>query len=66
MVAGFRVNENNFVPLFFKGFESLSTGIVKLAGLTNDDRPGADEHNFLDISAFRHELHPIMVLKYWR
>ena len=48
--GGVGVDEDNLVPLL------LRAGIVKLSGLADDDRAGADDHNFLQIRSFGHVI----------
>ena len=38
----------------------LGAGVVELAGLPDDDRPGADHHDVLDVLAAGHQLAPIV------
>ena len=40
-----RVHQNDPIPLFAQRFAGLRPGIIKLAGLSNDDGPGADNHD---------------------
>ena len=39
------VDQNDFVTLFTQGLAGLCAGVVKFAGLTNDDRASADNKN---------------------
>ena len=48
------VHQNDAVAFLFQRLAGLSAGIVKLAGLADDDGPGADDHDGLDIGTFRH------------
>jgi hypothetical protein len=43
MVAGLELIKNDLIPLFLEGLDRLGPGIVEFAGLTDDDRPGADD-----------------------
>ena len=51
IVAGLRVDQNDFVPLFAQCLARLGAGIVELAGLTDDDRARANNKNTVDIVA---------------
>ena len=62
-VGGFRighdrrrigVDQHDLVTLLPQRFAGLRSGIIKLAGLTDDDRTRADDQNFVDVSAFGH------------
>ena len=50
------VDENDLVPLLLERQARLRAGIVKLSGLTDDDRAGADDHNFLQIRSLGHVI----------
>ena len=54
MVAGLRVEEDDLVPLLLQRLAGLGPGVVELAGLADDDRPGAHNHDLLDVGAARH------------
>ena len=45
--SGVGVAQHNFVSLFLQGKACLGTGIVKLSGLADDNRAGADDQNLL-------------------
>ena len=49
-----RVYQDDPVAFFLQGLAGLSAGIVELAGLTDDDRAGPDDHDGLDICTFGH------------
>jgi hypothetical protein len=49
-----RVHQDYPVTFLFEGFTGLSTGIVKLTGLTNDNGSGAENKYAFDIVPFRH------------
>ncbi len=51
---GIGIDEDNGVAFFAQGFAGLRPGVIELARLPDDDGPGADEQNFLEIGAFRH------------
>ena len=51
-----RINQNDFVALRAQRFAGLSAGIIKFAGLPDDDGARANDQNFLDVSAFWHWL----------
>jgi hypothetical protein len=48
------VNEDDLVPLFLERLAGLGAGVVELACLADDDRPGSDDQNFLDVRPFWH------------
>ena len=48
------VHQDDPVPLFLEGPDSLGTGIVELAGLANDDGARAEDQNGVEIGAFGH------------
>ena len=48
------VDEDGPITLFLQGSEGLGTGIVEFAGLADDDRPGAQDEDRLQISPLRH------------
>ena len=48
------VDQHDLVPLLAQGLARLGAGIVELAGLPDDDRPGADQQDLLDIVATWH------------
>ena len=52
--GGIGIDENDFVALGAESFAGLRAGIVEFASLADDDRAGADDQDFLDVSAFRH------------
>ena len=45
------VDQHDLVPLFPQGLAGLGARIVELAGLADDDRPGADQQNLVDVVA---------------
>ncbi len=49
-----RIDEHHFVAFRAQGLAGLGAGVVEFAGLPDDDRAGADDEDFLDVSAFRH------------
>ena len=51
---GVRVHKYNGIALFFKGETGLCARIVKLGGLTDNDRSGADYKYFFYVGAFWH------------
>ncbi len=50
-----RIHQHHLVTFGAQGFARLGAGIVKLAGLADDDRAGSDDEDFLDVSSFGHE-----------
>ena len=51
---GVRVDEDDAIPFLPQRLAGLRAGIVKLASLTDDDGPRADDHHRIDIVAFGH------------
>ena len=52
------VDQHHAVPLFLKGLAGLGTGIVELAGLSDDDRTGPENHDGLNVCTFGHDVCP--------
>ena len=52
------VDQNDAVPLLAQGLTSLGAGIVELAGLANNNWPGAEDKNTFDIATLGHVRHP--------
>ena len=50
------VYEYDLIPLFTQGFAGLGAGIVEFARLSDDDRAGADQHDFVYVSTSGHTL----------
>ena len=48
------VDQHDPVALFLQRLAGLRAGIVELAGLADDDRPGADDQDRFDVGSFRH------------
>ena len=48
------VDQHDRVAFLAEGLASLRAGVIELAGLADDDRPGADEQDFVEVGAFRH------------
>ena len=55
IVAGFEFDQDDPVALFLQRATGLGAGIVEFAGLSDDDRSGADDEDRFDIGTFRHE-----------
>ena len=49
-----RVDEDDLVALLAERLGALRPGVVELAGLADDDRPGADDEDLLEVVAARH------------
>jgi len=49
------VDEDDAVALLAQGLAGLDAGVVKFAGLADDDRAGADEEDGFEVGAFGHE-----------
>ena len=43
------VDQDDFEPLFPQGLAGLGPGVVELAGLADDDGPGPDDEDFMDV-----------------
>ena len=52
--SGIGIHQNYSIALIPKRFASLRPGIVEFASLANYNWPGADDHDSVDICAFRH------------
>ena len=52
------VHQHDLVPFGPERFTSLSTGVVKFAGLTNHDRAGTKEQNLANVVAAGHKGNP--------
>ena len=48
------VDENYLIPFFFQCFDRLGSGVVKFAGLADDNGTRADNQNLFDVSSFGH------------
>src|SRR5262245_23862301 len=64
--GGIAVHQHDAVALFLESFTGLGTGIIKLTGLANDNRTGANEEDFLKILTFGHGLPLTNGATYWR
>ena len=49
------VDQHDAVAFFAERSAGLGAGIVELAGLSDDDRPGADDQDGFDVGAFRQD-----------
>ena len=54
--GGVGVHQDDAVALGFQGLAGLRAGVVELAGLADDDRAGADDHDGVDVGAFGHSM----------
>ena len=50
------VDQDDPHALFAQDAAGLGAGVVELAGLTDDDRAGADDEDTVDVAAFGHQL----------
>ena len=50
------VDQDHLKPFFLQSLTGLSARVVKLAGLTDHNRPGADDQDPFDIRPFRHRF----------
>jgi hypothetical protein len=48
------VQKDNGVPFFLESLAGLGPGIVEFTGLADNDGPGTNNQNFLNIRSFRH------------
>ena len=55
---GVRVDEDDAVAFLAQGFAGLGAGVVKFAGLSDNDGARADDHDRLDVGSFRHRPSP--------
>ena len=53
--GGVGVHQHHPVTVIPQGLAGLGAGVVELTGLTNDDRPGADQKNGLEVVAAGHQ-----------
>ena len=56
------IDEDDFQAFFLEGPAGLRTGIVEFSGLTDDDRAGTDDHDFLYILFLWHNQCPPIIL----
>ncbi len=54
--GGVRVDQNDPVALVLQRLAGLRAGVIELASLTDDDRPGADDQDAVYVGAFGHGL----------
>ncbi len=52
--GGIGVDQDHAITFLAQRLAGLGAGIVEFAGLTNDDGPGPDDQDRLDIGSFRH------------
>ena len=52
------IDQDDPIALLAQRLAGLRPGIVELAGLTDDDRPGADDEDGFDVGALRHRGAP--------
>ena len=51
-----RIDDDDPIALFFQGLDRLTSRIVELGGLADDDRPGADDQDRGYVGALGHQL----------
>ena len=56
------VDQNDLISKASESLAGLCAGIIELAGLTDNDRSGADNENLVNVCPFRHKFHPPRVL----
>ena len=52
--GGIGVHQNDAIALLAQGLAGLGARVVELAGLADDDRPGAEDQDAVYVSALRH------------
>ncbi len=52
--GGVRVHQHDLVAQAAQGLAGLRSGVVEFAGLADDDRPGPDDHDLLDVVSLWH------------
>ena len=52
---GIGVDQDDAVALLAQRLAGLRAGVIELAGLADDDRPGADDQDALDVGALGHQ-----------
>jgi hypothetical protein len=52
------IDQNDLETFFAQRFTRLSTGIVELTSLTDDDRTGTNDKNAMDVCTLRHFFAP--------
>jgi hypothetical protein len=52
--GGIRVHQDDAITLFFQGLTRLSSRIIELARLADDDGPRADDEDAVEVGALRH------------
>ena len=53
--GGVGVDQHHLEPFLLQGLTGLSAGVVKFAGLADDDGTGADDQDPFDVGSFRHK-----------
>ena len=56
------VHQHHFQPLFLQGAAGLGTAVVEFRSLTDDDRAGTNDHDFLYIFLLWHNQCPPIIL----
>ena len=54
------IHQHDAIALLAQRLAGLGAGVVELASLADDDRPGADNHDGADVRALRHEPAPCL------
>jgi len=49
-----RIDQNDFVAFFAERLARLRAGIIEFARLADDDRPGTNDQDFVNVGTFRH------------
>ncbi len=53
------IDQHDLIAEGAQGFAGLGAGVVEFAGLTDHNRPGPDNHDFLDVFSFWHWVSPV-------
>ncbi len=48
------IHQHHFVAFIAQGFAGLRARVIELARLPNDDRPGADDQNLVNVGSLWH------------
>jgi hypothetical protein len=49
------IHQDDAIALLFQRLAGLRARVIELASLANDDRPGANDQNGMNVGAFRHK-----------
>ena len=54
IVAGLELTKHDLIAQLLQRLTRLCAGVVKLTGLTDDNRAGADDEHFVNVFSFLH------------